>query len=601
MIRTPQTEAPYAPRMLITILAALLAAGSLTLTIPAFATAAPQASSQRGAAPECAAGVDFLGFSDALDKRTFEGTSVGGLSALTYDQRRGVYYSLVDNGPKDDAPARFYTLGLPTESGELGEPEILGVTTLKDGNGQPFTASNFDGEGISLTKRGELLISSETEPSIRRFSLDGTLLGELPVPQKFRVAPEGQAQSNKTFESLSLSPNGRSLFTAVEGPLASDGSSADGENRIRLLRYDDRGPGGFEPAEEFFYLTEPDQGVTEVVALSEDKLLVLERGFVSGEGNTVRVFEVSLRGAKDVSDQGSLAATELEPVQKELLVDVAGCPSAGATTPGTQEENPLLDNYESLALGPRLSGGQRALLLQSDDNFNDAQVTRVVALGIGNLQATGHQKAKLPDTGRRQANAPGSATRLTIDPDKLENKLQKLQVQEQRDLLPLEPATASSPAAAPTNRSTELQIARQDITARPVTRISSKQYEMLYRKAARDYGFSDDWYILAAVGKVESDHSRNLGPSSAGAMGPMQFLPSTWEAYGLDGNGDGVANILDPEDAIPAAASYLRAGGAPEDWYAALYTYNRADWYVKKVLGVAKEYRGLGGNSIVGP
>ena len=387
----------------------------------------------------------------------------------------------------------------------------------------------------------------------------------------------------------------------MEGPLASDGSSADGENRIRLLRYDDRGPGGFEPAEEFFYLTEPDQGVTEVVALSEDKLLVLERGFVSGEGNTVRVFEVSLRGAKDVSDQGSLAATELEPVQKELLVDVAGCPSAGATTPGTQEENPLLDNYESLALGPRLSGGQRALLLQSDDNFNDAQVTRVVALGIGNLQATGHQKAKLPGTGRRQANAPGSATRLTIDPDKLGSKLQKLQVQEQRDLLPLEPATASSPAAAPTNRSTELQIARQDITARPVTRISSKQYEMLYWKAARDYGFSDDWYILAAVGKVESDHGRNLGPSSAGAMGPMQFLPSTWQAYGLDGNGDGVANIMDPEDAIPAAASYLRAGGAPEDWYAALYTYNRADWYVKKVLGVAEEYRGLDGNSIVGP
>ena len=73
--------------------------------------------------------MDFLGFSDALNKRTFEGTSVGGLSALTYDQRRGVYYSLVDNGPKDDAPARFYTLGLPTESGELGEPEILGVTT----------------------------------------------------------------------------------------------------------------------------------------------------------------------------------------------------------------------------------------------------------------------------------------------------------------------------------------------------------------------------------------------------------------------------------------------------------------------------------------
>jgi soluble lytic murein transglycosylase-like protein len=72
-----------------------------------------------------------------------------------------------------------------------------------------------------------------------------------------------------------------------------------------------------------------------------------------------------------------------------------------------------------------------------------------------------------------------------------------------------------------------------------------------------------------------------MGPSSAGAMGPMQFLPSTWAQYGVDGNGD-------PEDAIPAAASYLVVGGAPDDWYAALYTYNRAGWYVRKVLGVAE-------------
>ena len=67
-------------------------------------------------------------------------------------------------------------------------------------------------------------------------------------PRKFRVAPEGQATRNQTFESLSLSPNGRSLFTAVEGPLAGDGQTADGENRIRILRYEDRGKGGFEPA-----------------------------------------------------------------------------------------------------------------------------------------------------------------------------------------------------------------------------------------------------------------------------------------------------------------------------------------------------------------
>lgn len=381
MIPSSRTR-PAIQTVFATLLAAFAAAAVLALTSPGLAEAAPS----RTDTPECATGVDFLGFSDALNKQTYEGTSVGGLSALAYDGRRGgVYYSLVDNGPSPGSEARFYTLRLPTGGGTLGAPEILDVTTLRDASGQPFTASNFDGEGLTLARSGDLFASSETEPSIRRFSLEGELLEELPVPQKFRVAPEGEAQRNQTFESLALSPNDRSLFTAVEGPLAPDGRTAEGEGRIRILRYEDRGPGGFAPAQEFYYLADAGLGVVEIVALSEDELLVLERGFQSGVGNTVRVYRVSLDGAEDVSDEPSLAAPGLEPLEKELLVDLADCPSSGATTPGTQP-NPLLDNYESLTLGPRLPGGGRALLLQSDDNFGAGQVTRVVALGVENEQ-----------------------------------------------------------------------------------------------------------------------------------------------------------------------------------------------------------------------
>ncbi|QIN77812.1 esterase-like activity of phytase family protein [Rubrobacter marinus] len=359
-------------------LSACAAAALLVLATSGIVGAAPA----RTGAPECAAGVDFLGFSDALNKRTYEGTSVGGLSALAYDGRRGgLYYSLVDNGPAPTSEARFYTLGLPTRGGALGTPEILDVTTLRDASGRAFTASDLDGEGLALARDGDLLASSETEPSIRRFSSGGELLEELPVPQKFRVAPEGQAQRNQTFESLALSPNGRSLFTAVEGPLVPDGRTAEGEAHLRILRYEDRGPGGFAPAGELYYLADPGLGVVETVALSEDDLLVLERGFQSGAGNTVRVYRVSLDGAEDVTDEPSLAAPGLEPLEKELLVDLADCPSSGATTPGTQP-NPLLDNFESLALGPRLPGGRQSLLLQSDDNFSAGQVTRVVALGV---------------------------------------------------------------------------------------------------------------------------------------------------------------------------------------------------------------------------
>ena len=147
----------------------------------------------------------------------------------------------------------------------------------------------------------------------------------------------------------------------------------------------------------------------------------------------------------------------------------------------------------------------------------------------------------------------------------------------------------------------ELEVAREDIVATSVEPASEDAYMELYEAAAATYGFGPDWYILAAVGKVESDHGQAMGPSSAGAMGPMQFMPTTWETSGVDGNGDGVANVMDPEDAIPAAASYLQDGGAPQDWYRALYSYNHADWYVKKVLAVAEAYRRLAEDESVGP
>ncbi|MEV4677831.1 MULTISPECIES: lytic transglycosylase domain-containing protein [Actinomadura] len=120
----------------------------------------------------------------------------------------------------------------------------------------------------------------------------------------------------------------------------------------------------------------------------------------------------------------------------------------------------------------------------------------------------------------------------------------------------------------------------------------SSSYLDLYKQAATTCpGLS--WTVLAAIGQVESDHGRNAGRSSAGALGPMQFMPATWKAYGVDGDGDGKADIMNPYDAIPGAAKYLCANGAGrggKQLYRAVWHYNHADWYVQKVLNLARAY-----------
>ena len=96
--------------------------------------------------------------------------------------------------------------------------------------------------------------------------------------------------------------------------------------------------------------------------------------------------------------------------------------------------------------------------------------------------------------------------------------------------------------------------------------------------------------MLAGINEIETAFGTNLNVSSAGAMGWMQFIPSTWEMYGVDANGDGVKDPYNPEDAIFAAASYLSAAGMPADTYGAIYAYNHADWYVAEVLANAACY-----------
>jgi len=113
----------------------------------------------------------------------------------------------------------------------------------------------------------------------------------------------------------------------------------------------------------------------------------------------------------------------------------------------------------------------------------------------------------------------------------------------------------------------------------------------IYQAAGIQYGIR--WEILAAINEIETDYGRNLNVSSAGALGWMQFIPSSWRAYGVDANKDGKKDPYNPVDAIFAAGRYLKAAGGEKDIRRAVFAYNHADWYVDSVMLRAKLITGV--------
>ena len=259
-------------------------------------------------------------------------------------------------------PARVYDLSLSPR-----KASVRGVTILTRPDGIPYTGADFDGEGLVFEGHGRILASSETEPSIRRFRRsDGREIGSLPVPARFRTAPV-----NQRFEALTATPDRKVIFAGMEGALTEDGPGL-----LRVLRYEGA------KQEQFAYRADAGLGLVELVAINENQLLSVERGFTAGVGNTVRVYRVSATGAPDVSAVPSLSTlTEARSwLGKELLVDIADCPSSGATAKQPQP-NPLLDNIEGAALGQE-KDSRRELYLISDDNGSATQITRTYALSV---------------------------------------------------------------------------------------------------------------------------------------------------------------------------------------------------------------------------
>jgi hypothetical protein len=345
--------------------------------------------------------VESLGLVTFPDDYMFMDTPVGELSGITWDRNRGQYYVVADDR-SEEADARYYTVEIDLSDGSLDDGDVVftNVTTMLDEYGMPFELDTVDPEGIALASPGRLFISSEggpgadppTDPFVNRFeTLDGEQNKAYPVPAKFLPDGDGTfgVRNNQGFESLTITPNRRHMFTGNENALAQDGpiSSVDNEGMSRILRYT-LNPGS--PAEEFVYMVSAipfppdpsdafaDNGLVELAALdNKGTLIAMERSFAVGVGNTIRLYEISTVGATDVSGYDDLYDEDtmtpmpgIVPVSKRLIVDLEA--DLGLDP----------DNVEGMGWGPRLDDGSWSMILVSDNNFNPSQTMQFIALSM---------------------------------------------------------------------------------------------------------------------------------------------------------------------------------------------------------------------------
>jgi hypothetical protein len=336
--------------------------------------------------------IEFIGQATLPTGLIFQKTEVGGLSGITYDVRNNLYYAISDDRGQKATP-RFYTFTIDLSKGKLTNNDVIpvGVTNLLNTSNQPFPPNTTDTEGIAITNQDTIFVSSEGDvdklinPFIKEFALaSGKTISTLPIPDKF--LPDSQKQkgirNNLAFESLTITPNQKFLFTATENALIQDSPAAKSGvgTSSRILEYNLLTK---QPEREFLYQTEPvtplfnptgkfASGLPDLLALdNQGNFLSIERSF-TGLGFTVFLFEISLENATDIHNFDSIAKIDpdkIKLVEKKLLLDL-------------RTLDVSLDNIEGLTLGAKLPDGQPSLILISDNNFNGLQQTQILAFKL---------------------------------------------------------------------------------------------------------------------------------------------------------------------------------------------------------------------------
>ncbi|WP_229260439.1 esterase-like activity of phytase family protein [Duganella alba] len=357
-----------------------IAATLLSLAMPA--TAAEQAR------------LRLIGEQRIPHRLVFDGTVVGGLSGIDYDARSGAWMMASDDR-SEFSPARFYTARLDYDAAQFRQVRLEAVHLFRQADGSTYPAQGGEVADIEAVRvdpqDGSIWYASEgsgklgLSPFVRQAAADGGYLAALPMPALFRDDPAHRRgpRNNLSFEGLAFAPDGRSLWLGMEAPLYQDGPVATPEHGAvsRFTQFDRSGKvlaqyaypldrvQGVPAAGRF-----GDNGVSEILVLDTRHLLALERSGVQDAAGHfafhIRLYMVELDGATDVAGHPALAGADYQPLRKRLLLDLD---AAGLDK---------VDNLEGMSWGPLLANGHRSLVMVSDDNFSDDEVTQLLAFEL---------------------------------------------------------------------------------------------------------------------------------------------------------------------------------------------------------------------------
>jgi hypothetical protein len=344
----------------------------------------------------------FLSEYDVPNNKDFQNTIIGGLSGIDYDPKKNVYYIISDDRSERN-PARFYEAEIIIKQGKIDSVIFLDKKFLKNNTGNVYPGSHNDpyntpdpeairynpgkntfvwsSEGERIVRTNKIVLEN---PSITEINTDGNYINTFILPSQLHMhAAETGPRQNGVFEGIAFADNYKTLYATVEEPLYDDGPRAglnDSTGIIRILKFD---MASKKTIAQYAYKIDavahaPNppgtfkiNGISDILSVGENKLLVIERSFSTGWlACTIKIFLADLSQADNIETSLSLKnKRDAKMVSKKLVFNMD---SLGF----------YIDNIEGVTFGPNLPGGHRSLLFVSDNNFFPIQKTQFLLFEI---------------------------------------------------------------------------------------------------------------------------------------------------------------------------------------------------------------------------